>query len=120
MAEREEVLRMEMGKVGEEGDTTDCPALHQTHSKGGAGVETIKSGQMGDAYIYECFSLGEPAIELGERNGGLAQWIKALFSKPEDLSSFQNPLGGRRDPTLAICPLMSTCMHEMLTALEKV
>lgn len=53
MAEREEVLRMEMEKVGEEGNTSDCPALPQIYSKGDAGVETIKSGQMGDAYIYE-------------------------------------------------------------------
>lgn len=51
MAERKEVLRMEMEKVGEGGDTSDCPALPQTYSKGGAEVETIKSGQMGDAYI---------------------------------------------------------------------
>lgn len=49
MAERGEVRRMEMEKVVEKGDTSDCPALPRP--AGGAGAETIKSGQMGDAYI---------------------------------------------------------------------
>lgn len=40
----------------------------------------------------------------------MAQWVKALVTKPEDLSSVPRSVyrGGRRESTPKLCPLTST------------
>ena len=49
-------------------------------------------------------------LDTKSRDGEMAQWIKSLATKPDDLSSvFRNNMG--RDPTCASCLLTSTGMQ---------
>lgn len=48
------------------------------------------------------------------RIGEIGQLIKALVTKPDDLSP-QNPQGGEKEITSASCPLNCTCAYLMHT-----